>query len=152
VLLKKCVGVLKVTLILLCQTLLREGNVPRYLKLGLIAPIYKGGARDKPQNYRPVTLTSHVIEVFEKVVARWLVQYMEDADLFNRRQHGFRGNRSCLSQLLEHHHQILAMLEEGAEGDVVYLDFAKGRLLVMGTFNTGGAITMSSYKTHGTSK
>ena len=125
VLLKKCVGALKVPLTLLWKTSLRERNVPSDLKLGLITPIYKGGARDKPQNYRPVTLTSHVIKVFEKVVARRLVQYMEEADLFNRRQHGFRRNRSCLSQLLEHHHQILALLEDGAGVDVVYLDFAK---------------------------
>jgi hypothetical protein len=48
---------------------LREGNVPSDLKLGLITPIYKGGARDKLRNYRPVTLTSHVIKVFEKLVA-----------------------------------------------------------------------------------
>jgi hypothetical protein len=49
---------------------------------------------------------------------------MEEADLYNNGQHGFRRNRSCLSQLLEHHHRLVAQLEEGAGVDVVSLDFA----------------------------
>ena len=33
--------------------------------------------------------------------------------------------RSCLSQLLEHHLEVLDMLEMGENVDIVYLDFAK---------------------------
>ena len=54
-----------------------------------------------------------------------LTSYLNDLNLFNQHQHGFRSGRSCLSQLLEHHQKILAMLESGADVDVVYLDFAK---------------------------
>jgi hypothetical protein len=125
VLLKKCVGTLKAPLTMLWKASMMEGIIPEGLKVGLITPIHKGGSRDRPQNYRPVTLTSQVIKVFEKVVARRLVQYMEEAELYNNGQHGFRRNRSCLSQLLEHQHRLMALLEEGAGVDVVYLDFAK---------------------------
>jgi hypothetical protein len=72
-----------------------------------------------------VTLTSQVFKVFEKVVAGKLVQYMEETDLYNNGQHGFWRNRSCLSQLLEHHHRLMTLLEEGAGVDVVHLNFAK---------------------------
>ena len=34
-------------------------------------------------------------------------------------------NRSCLSQLLEHHDEVLKMMEEGGNVDVIYADFAK---------------------------
>jgi hypothetical protein len=124
-LLKKCAGALKAPLTMLWKASITEGIIPEGFKVGLITPIHKGGPRDRPQNYRPVTLTSHVIKVFEKVVVRRLVRYMEEADLYNNGQHGFRRNRSCLSQLLEHHHRLVAQLEEGAGVDVVYLDFAK---------------------------
>jgi hypothetical protein len=40
-------------------------------------------------------------------------------------QHGSRNKRSCLSQLLEHHDEILRMMEEGGNVDVVYTDFEK---------------------------
>ena len=45
--------------------------------------------------------------------------------MLNPNQHGFRSNRSCLSQLLSHYEAILSLLEEGLGTDVVYLDFAK---------------------------
>ena len=50
---------------------------------------------------------------------------MNDNNLFNESQHGFRSGRSCLSQLLEHYDTVLSILEDGANADVVYLDFAK---------------------------
>ena len=50
---------------------------------------------------------------------------MNDNNLFNNSQHGFRAGRSCLSQLLEQFDIILDILDTGANADVVYLDFAK---------------------------
>ena len=54
-----------------------------------------------------------------------IVQYMNDNNLFNENQHGFRSGRSCLSQLLEQFDLILDILEDNGNVDVIYLDFAK---------------------------
>ena len=40
-------------------------------------------------------------------------------------QHGSRSKRSCLTQLLEHHDEILKNLEDGDNADLIYLDFEK---------------------------
>ena len=40
-------------------------------------------------------------------------------------QHGSRRDRSCLSKLLEHHDEVLKMMEQGENIDVIYADFAK---------------------------
>ena len=50
---------------------------------------------------------------------------MEENDLFNPGQHGFRSGRSCLSQLIAHFDRISQLLESNQNVDVVYLDFAK---------------------------
>ena len=50
---------------------------------------------------------------------------MNDHNLFNENQHGFRSGRSCLSQLLEHFDTILNIIEDNNNADVIYLDFAK---------------------------
>ena len=50
---------------------------------------------------------------------------MNDHNLFNENQHGFRTGRSCLSQLLEHFDTILNIIEDNNNTDVIYLDFAK---------------------------
>ena len=102
-----------------------SGDIPLKLKTANIIPIHKGGNRDVPKNYRPIALTSHLIKIFEKVVRRYLVNYLEDHGLMNDGQHGFRSGRSCLSQLLAHYDTILSGLEDGGGVDVVYLDFAK---------------------------
>ena len=125
VLLKNCRETLKYPLYKLWRESLSTGVVPEVLKFGIITPIYKGGKKIYRVNYRPVTLTSHIIKVFERVLVRWIVDFLEREGLFNANQHGFRKGRSCLSQLLEHHMSILEALADGLAVDVVYLDFAK---------------------------
>ena len=51
--------------------------------------------------------------------------YMEENNLFNPGQHGFRLGRSCLSQLIAHYDLITRLLESGRNVDVIYIDFAK---------------------------
>ena len=104
---------------------MNKGIVPNELKQSTITPIHKGGSRSLAENYRPVALTSHVIKIFEKVLRAHIVQHMNENNLFNPSQHGFRSGRSCLSQLLEQYNLILNILDEDANADVVYLDFSK---------------------------
>lgn len=101
------------------------GQIPDILKTANIVPIHKGGSRGLPKNYRPIALTSHLVKVFEKVVRKRIVDYMETHKLFNPSQHGFRMGRSCLSQLIAHYDRIVELLEKGGNVDVVYIDFAK---------------------------
>ena len=124
-LLKECKDALSVPLHLIWRRSLNTGQVPQLLKTAHIIPVYKGGCRGTPKNYRPVALTSHLIKVFEKVIRKNIVGYMETYNLFNPSQHGFRSGHSCLSQLLSHYDRILEFLEDGANVDVIYLDFAK---------------------------
>ena len=125
IMLKNCKRVLAKPLYLIWRHSLDTGSIPGIDKTSHIIPIHKGGPRELPKNYRPVALTSHLIKVFEKVLRRELVGFVEVNDLLNHNQHGFRAGKSCLSQLLQHFDLITQMLEEGKNIDVVYLDFAK---------------------------
>ena len=124
-LLKECAAALKYPIRLLWQKSLLCGRIPEELKMGVITPVHKGGSRSEPKNYRPITLTSHLIKIFERVITERLVEFMRTRDLFNARQHGFRTKRSCLSQLIEHYHDILDVIAGGNTADVIHLDFAK---------------------------
>ena len=66
-----------------------------------------------------------MIKLFEKVLVKSIVDYLEMTNLFNRHQPGFRKGRSCLSQLLEKYQVILQSMECGSDVHVVYLDFCK---------------------------
>ena len=65
------------------------------------------------------------MKVFERVVRQALVNYLEKSGMFPEGQHGFRSNRSCLTQLLTYWDNILDHLEQGKGVDAVYTDFAK---------------------------
>ena len=125
IVLKRCKRSLAEPLQFLFRSFLETGTIPSILKEAFVIPIHKGGARSSPANFRPVSLTSHVIKTLERVIRKSLVNHLEVNNKINPAQHGFRMNRSCLSQLLEHYDKILGFLEEGNNVDSIYLDFAK---------------------------
>jgi len=124
-LLKECKQSLAKPLYIIWRMSLDTGQIPWILKQAIITPVHKGESRALPKNYRPVSLTSHLTKTFERVIRSRLVGFLEENNLFNDTQHGFRAGRSCLSQLLEHCDNILSELEKGNNIDVIYLDFAK---------------------------
>ena len=125
ILLKKCKTVLSEALAIFWNEYMEVGNIPISLKSFLIPPIHKGGNKSEAANYRPVALTSHIIKIYEKVIRNRLTAHLDNNNSFNKNQHGFRKGRSCLTQLLSHHDNIINLLEQGFSVDVVYLDFAK---------------------------
>ena len=125
ILLKECSSEIAVPICLICNKSMEEGSIPDSLKDGIVTPVYKGGDKTQPKNYRPVTLTSHIVKVFERIVCDELKRYLDTIQVWNDNQHGFRRGRSCLSQLIEHHQKILDGLEEECSLDIVYLDFSK---------------------------
>ena len=125
ILLKRCRNALSSPLAKIWRNSLKQGEIPEVCKSAFITPIHKGKSKAVPKNYRPVALTSHLIKVFEKVIRKKIVQFLQEHNLFNLSQHGFLQGRSCLSQLLCHFDRITHELENGRGVDVVYLDFAK---------------------------
>jgi len=79
----------------------RNGYLPPDWKESMIRRMLKP---DKlPFNvisYRPVALTSTLCKLMEKMVSTRLRWWMEDKQLFNKFQFGFRKNRSTIDQIL----------------------------------------------------
>ncbi|XP_076057215.1 uncharacterized protein LOC143034751 [Oratosquilla oratoria] len=73
----------------------------------------------------PAILVLQCSEVIEKCVRDKLFTHLEVKNLIKENQHGFRKDRSCLSNLLAHYDWLLRNLSEGKNVDVVFLDFAK---------------------------
>ena len=99
--------------------------VPQFYKLSHISPLYKKGSKALPENYRPVSLTSHIVKIYERILRKKMVIHMERNGLFCQSQHGFRSGKSCLTQLLHHLDDIIDALTSGNDMDAIYLDYAK---------------------------
>ena len=88
ILLKKCRKALAPPLARIWRQSMSNGEIPTTCKSATIIPIHKGKSRAVPKNYLPVALTSHLIKIFEKVVRKKLVDFMQENNLFNYSQHG----------------------------------------------------------------
>ena len=122
--LKECAEEIAAAILMIWRKSLDTGEIPDIMKLQTIIPIYKKDSKSKPENYRPVSLTSHMIKLIERVFRKKIIKHIEENNLLSSNQHAFRAGRSCLTQLLEHMDHILKSLEH-VNIDVVYLDFAK---------------------------
>ena len=102
-----------------------EGIVPSEWKESNITPLFKKGSRNKPENYRPVSLTSVICQLLETLITDHMVEFLVKHKLINTYQHGFLKARSCLTNLLCFLDEITKWVDDGSPVDVVYLGFQK---------------------------
>ena len=110
---------------LIFQDCIQSGIIPQQWKDAIIAPIFKNGDRSLTKNYRPVSLTSVICKVLEKIIVIQISEHLKANSLTCPAQHGFKAGRSTVTNLLEalnvwteavmHRHPIY----------VIYLDYAK---------------------------
>ena len=108
------------------QYSLGVGDIPLEWKRANIVPIYKSGDREDPLNYRPVSLTSIISKLCEKIIRRRWVKYLEEWGIITAKQFGFREGSSCVTNLLSFYDRVIDIMQE-RDGwvDCVYLDLKK---------------------------
>ena len=75
------------------------GCIPTQCKCANGVPVYNRGDKTNMLNYRPVSLTSIVCKLLEKVVVKQLLDHCLDNELIASQQHGFLHGRSCTTGL-----------------------------------------------------
>ena len=103
----------------------RTGIIPKDYKTQIIKILHKKGNKTNPDNWRPISITPHTIKIFERVLRNKMMQYIENNEILNPTQHGFRKNRSCSSQLITHLRNIFEHQINGKEVDCIYLDYSR---------------------------
>ena len=121
--LKNCSKTLAYPLSILFNLSYNTGYIPQEWKLANVVPVHKKDDKNKVTNYRPISLTSLVMKVFERILYDELLT--RTIDKIDTRQHGFLRNRSCNSNLLLFTESIVRSLHEKIGTDVIYFDFAK---------------------------
>ncbi|KAF2352661.1 Reverse transcriptase domain [Trinorchestia longiramus] len=104
---------------------LETSIVPDDWKRGNITPIFKKGNKQIPNNYRPISLTSVISITIERLLKVRITKHLNDYNLINDTQHGFREKRSCLTNLLDFFGEVNRIYDRTKAVDLVYLDFQK---------------------------
>ena len=70
-------------LTILFRKSLETGIIPDDWKCANVTPIFKKGSKKKAENYRPVSLTSHICKILERIINQELVNHRESMALTN---------------------------------------------------------------------
>ena len=104
---------------------MQSGIVPKDWKNANVIPIYKSGPKGEPVNYRPISLTSVVVRVMERIVKEKMLMHLKTNQLINPSQHGFLPRKSTSTNLVAYLDYVTKKLDDGQPVDVLYLDFSK---------------------------
>ena len=113
-------------LTLLFNRSLQLGQVPQQWKMANVSAIFKNkGNNNDPTNYRPISITSCLGKILEKIIFKYLYNYLEVHEILTKYQSGFRPNDSTTNQLLEIYHIILENLDKGKDIKFIFCDVSK---------------------------
>ena len=123
--LKSCVTEISPILQVIFTQSLNEGRLPNDWLKANITPIHKKGDQSIPANYRPISLTSVCCKVMEHIIFHTCMSHLENNNIINSLQHGFRPGYSCTSQLIKIIEYVAKNMGSLKQVDMIFLDFAK---------------------------
>ena len=121
---QKCES-LAIPLSIIFQRSFNQGELPESWLEANVTPLFKKGSRSEPANYRPISLTSVICKLMEKIIKDELMQYLNKNNLISKQQHGFVYNKACNTNLLETMDTLTKLLDDKESFDMLLLDFAK---------------------------
>ena len=93
------------------------------LKLAEVLPIFKKGDALLKENYRPVSILSHVSKIFEKLVFNQIEKYFES--IFSNVLTGFRKNHGTQNALVKMIELWKKALDENKNIGAIFMDLSK---------------------------
>ena len=109
---------------------LDTGLVPSAWKHCSVTPVYKGGDRDDPGNFCPISVVSVAAKILEKLIASCLSSYLEFHNLLHEHQGAYHHGKSSEQILLFTVDSIIHALDQGQVVCAAFLDLSL-TLLIM---------------------
>ena len=98
----------------------------QYLKLlALYLYIYKGGSKNEPKNYRPISILTSFNKIFETIFKRRLMGFWNKYNVFSPTQFGSRESFSTTLAITHFRECILNELDSNMNICAVFMDLAK---------------------------
>ena len=78
-----------------------ERIFPNSCKIARIAPIYKTGAEDETNNYRPISILTCISKIIEKIIYARLIKFTKKHQVIHANQYGFQSKVSTMHAMLD---------------------------------------------------
>ena len=95
-------------------------------KSSIIIPILKNGENPSlPASYRPISLTSCICKILERIITNRLLWYLEKSKILNNYQTAFRKQKSTVDHILRLFNSANRTINNKGYTLVTFLDFSK---------------------------
>lgn len=110
----------------LFNCVLETGLIPQSWLEGFIVPIFKnkGDSKD-PNNYRPITILSCLGKLFTSILNQRLTTYLDDNNIMDENQAGFRQGYSCSDQIFTLHFLVEILKKRRKKLFCAFIDFSQ---------------------------
>lgn len=112
-------------LVHLINSSLVSGIFPDSLKMSKVVPIFKKGEKCEINNYRPISVLPSLSKIYERVMYNQLVEHLQNNQLFDDEQHGFRKGKSVKTALMEFSETIVDTIDKGDKAIGIFMDLSK---------------------------
>ena len=117
------------------------GSFPACWRQANATPIPKGLLCSYVANYRPISITSALSKVFERLVSVRLLRFMERHGVHPTTQFTYRKDLGTCDALLCVSHTLQSALESGKGARIVQIDFSEPLIgLIIMTFSRGSPL------------
>lgn len=106
----------------LCFT---TGKFPDILKQATVIPIFKDGDKQLMQNYRPISLTSHLSKIVEKAMKKRLINFLEETHYMSENQYGFQTQKNTQDAIYSFLNEIYKAQDSNLKSVALFLDLKK---------------------------
>ena len=104
---------------------IRKGTFPEVFKNAKVTPVYKKGSFQDVNNYRPISILPVLSKIIERHVTLHFRIFLEDNNLLQNTQSGFRNNHSCETALVSLMDDWLSAINNQNVVGTVMLDLSK---------------------------
>ena len=107
------------------NTFVQLGIYPSKLKMSKIIPIFKSDDDKDPNNYRAISLLSNYNRIYEKIMYKRIIDFIEKNDLLYTSQYGFRKGHLTQHAILDIVNTIQTNMSEGLFSCGIFIDIKK---------------------------
>lgn len=101
------------------------GVFPNKMKVAKILPLFKKGASNSMDNYRPISLLPTMSKILEKVVKNQIEFNIEQQDIIPKNQFGFKKNNSTIHANLKLMEKVLDARRDNKLVAIILIDVRK---------------------------
>ena len=101
------------------------GIYPSVFKIARVVPIFKSGSENDVNNFRPISTLPIFSKIFEKLLFNKLSNFIEDNEILNKSQYGFKKGVTTTHAILEFLHYVLRSFNQNSFCIALFLDLKK---------------------------